>query len=337
MKNQSRRADFLAAYGFADAELVPLASDASARRYFRLLGGPRPAVLMDAAAELAQAEPFLRIAQHLARLGLSVPTVFGADSAAGLILLEDFGDALLARLIDAPDASADRPMEAMFDTATDALICLHEAPPPPALPHWDGDAMREAAAATFLEWWWPAVFGTPPEPAARSAFHQAMEEMLLPLQKAPKGFVHRDYFANNLFWLPEREGVCRIGMIDFQDAAIGHPAYDLVSLLEDARREIPKALKEREITRYLSRRANLDASAFRHAYAVCAAQRHLRVAALWVRLAKRDGRAQYSVHGPRTWRLLAEALEHPATAPLARFLDRFVPPSLRANPMSVAA
>ncbi|MBX5454712.1 MAG: phosphotransferase [Acidobacteriia bacterium] len=337
MKNKSRLADFLAAYGFADAELVPLASDASARRYFRLLGGPRPAVLMDTAAEIAQAEPFLRIAEHLARLGLSAPAVLGADAAAGLILLEDFGDLLLARLIDAADASAQSQTEAMFDTATDALICLHEAPPPPALPHWDGNAMQQAAAATFLEWWWPAAFGSPPEASIRSAFDRAMAEMLLPLQAGPKGFVHRDYFANNLFWLPEREGVRRIGIIDFQDAAIGHPAYDLVSLLEDARREIPKALKEREIARYLGRRTSLDASAFRHAYAVCAAQRHLRVAALWVRLAKRDGRAQYSVHGPRTWRLLAEALEHPATAPLARFLDRFVPPSLRANPMSIAA
>src|SRR5579875_237748 len=227
MKNQSRLADFLAAYGFADAELVPLASDASARRYFRLLGGPRPAVLMDTAAEIAQAEPFLRIAEHLARLGLSAPAVFGADAAAGLILLEDFGDLLLARLIDAADASAQSQTEAMFDTATDALICLHEAPPPPALPHWDGNAMQQAAAATFLEWWWPAAFGSPPEASIRSAFDQAMAEMLLPLKQARRDLFIATILPTIFSGCPSAKGFGGSGLSTFRTlpSAIRHTTW----------------------------------------------------------------------------------------------------------------
>jgi aminoglycoside/choline kinase family phosphotransferase len=137
--------------------------------------------------------------------------------------------------------------------------------------------------------------------------------------------------------LPQRDGIRKIGVIDFQGAAIGHPAYDLVSLLQDARREIPAALAARGMARYLAARPELDPSAFRAAYDACAAQRHLRVACQWVRLACRDSRPQYLAYGPRTWRLLAVALQTPATAPLAAALDRWVPPASRGNPPGRAA
>jgi aminoglycoside/choline kinase family phosphotransferase len=144
--------------------------------------------------------------------------------------------------------------------------------------------------------------------------------------------VHRDWFAGNLLRLPGR----RIGIIDFQGAAIGHPAYDLASLLQDARRDIPPAARERALCRYLSIRTELDADNFRAAFAVCAAQRHLRVACQWVRLALRDNRPQYLAHGPRTWRLLREALAEPAVQPLARALNRWIPPADRGNPPGLA-
>jgi aminoglycoside/choline kinase family phosphotransferase len=149
--------------------------------------------------------------------------------------------------------------------------------------------------------------------------------------------VHRDFFAGNLLWLPERNGPRRAGIIDFQSAAIGHPAYDLVSLLQDARRDIPTALEERAIARYLRARPEFDPGTFRTAYAACAAQRHLRVACQWVRLAQRDARPQYLVHGPRTWCLLTRALVDPAAAPLARVLSQFVPQEQRRNPPGLTA
>jgi aminoglycoside/choline kinase family phosphotransferase len=156
--------------------------------------------------------------------------------------------------------------------------------------------------------------------------------MLEHVEAGPRGFVHRDFFAGNLLWLPERTGPRRAGIIDFQSAAIGHPAYDLVSLLQDARRDIPSAVEDRVVARYLTARPELDPVSFRAAYAACAAQRHLRVACQWVRLARRDGKPQYLVHGPRTWRLLTKALAEPAAAPLAAALDRFVPLKQRCNP-----
>jgi len=149
------------------------------------------------------------------------------------------------------------------------------------------------------------------------------------------GFVHRDFFPANLMRLPDRTGPRRTGLLDFQDAAIGHPAYDLVSLVEDARRDVAPEIRSAAIARYLDARPEVDRDAFAAAMAVCAAQRHLRVAALWVRLALRDGKPRYLVHGPRCWRLLAAALEHPATRPLRDFLDAHVPARLRCNPVAL--
>jgi aminoglycoside/choline kinase family phosphotransferase len=156
--------------------------------------------------------------------------------------------------------------------------------------------------------------------------------MLEPVGRGPTSFVHRDYFAGNLLWLPERTGIRRVGIIDFQGAALGHPAYDLVSLLQDARRDIDPVLAERMLVRYLRARPEYDPASFRLAYDACAAQRHLRVACQWVRLARRDGRPQYLVYGPRTWALLDRTLQQPAAAALAAALDRWVPRSLRGNP-----
>jgi aminoglycoside/choline kinase family phosphotransferase len=299
-----------------------LAQDASFRRYLRLHGGPRPALLMDAPPGREDVRPFLRLAARLTGR-ISVPEIIAADAEAGLVLLEDFGDTLIASRLG--DAASDA---ARFDAAIDTLAALHEAPadlPPWDLPPWDAAAMAHATAATFLDWWWPAATHTAATPALRADFAAAMEALLAPLASGPRGFVHRDYFVGNLFWLPERAGIRRIGVIDFQDAGIGHPAYDVVSLVEDARRDLPEALRERAIARYLARRPELDAAAFRDACVICAAQRHLRVAALWVRLARRDGKPAYLAHAPRCWAMLRRALAAPPAAPLAGFLARHMP------------
>ena len=322
---------FVDRHGFAAARIAPLAQDASFRRYWRLAGGPREAVLMDAPPAHEDVRPYLAIGDGLARAGLSVPQVLAADPAAGLVLLEDFGDALF------PAVLASEPLELLYDGAVDALSVLARVPAGGELPRWGGAEMAATAGATFLDWWWPAVFGSEPLAAIRAGFFEAMAAMLAPLAEQPAGLVHRDYFAGNLFWLPHRAEAGRVGIIDFQDAALGSPAYDLVSLVQDARRDLPAELATRAIARTLAARPELDRGAFEAAFAVCAAQRHLRVACLWVRLARRDGKPGYLQHGPRCWALLERALAHPAAAPLADFLDRHVPHGLRRNPAAVAA
>ena len=325
---------FLAAHGFAGAVSAPLPGDAGHSRYLRLAGGPRPALLMDgsgaAAVGLPSAEAdlraFMAIAAHIRGIGLSAPEVIAADPPAGLLLVEDLGEPTHAALLD---AGAD-PLP-LYLAAAETLAALHQAPPPPGLPAWEGEAMARATAATFLEWWWPAAMGQAPAPAEREAFLSAIRAMLAPFEGAG-AFVHRDYFPANLLPLPARPGPAAVGIIDFQDAGHGHPAYDLVSLLQDARRDVDPAVREAATARYLAARPGLDRAAFEAATAAMAAQRHLRVAALWVRLDRRDGKPHYLRHGPRCWRLLDEALRHPATAPLAAFLDEHVPPARRANP-----
>src|SRR5579871_6673553 len=259
---------FLARHGYADARAEPLPGDASLRRYVRLSGGPRPALLMDAPPP-EDIRPFISIAEHLDAAGIRVPMIFAAEPETGLLLEEDLGDCLLANLVDG--GATDLP--GAFDTAIDVLVRTHcsvwqtghlregvggggasavaklcPLPLSPSrkgrgnsvhrLPLWDAPTMASTALATMFDWWWPAMFGSPAPGAARQDVTAALETMLAPVAAGPTGFVHRDYFAGNLLWLPDRT----IAVIDFQGAAIGHPAYDLASLLQDSRRDIPAAL-----------------------------------------------------------------------------------------------
>jgi aminoglycoside/choline kinase family phosphotransferase len=341
MSRERLIAAFLARHGYGAARAEPLAQDASFRRYLRLTGGPRPAVLMDAPPP-EDIRPFVHIASHLAGIGVSVPEIFASDEAEGLLLEEDLGDDLFAVPAPPPlggggwgEGAGEAGLP--FDAAVDVLVAMQRAPAPPGLPVWDAAMMAETALATLFDWWWPAMFGAPAHDAARRDFAIALEAMLAPVATGPAGFVHRDFFAGNLIWLPHRTGIRRVGVLDFQSAAIGHPAYDLVSLLQDVRRDIPEWVVERTIARYLAACPELDPAEFRAAYAACAAQRHLRVAGQWVRLARRDQRPGYLAFGPRTWRRLEQAVREPAAAPLATALDRWIPPDRRGNPPGLFA
>jgi hypothetical protein len=314
---------FLAAHGFGAARRETLPGDAGVRRYVRLLGGPCPALLVE---DPEHRDAFLRIAAHLAATGLSVPEVLAEDPARHLLLIEDLGEATHAGLLDAGADPAP-----LYAEAVEAMAAMHAAPPPAQLPRWDGAAMARTAAATFLDWWWPAVFGAMPDAGQRAALEDAIRRMMAPFEGAG-GFVHRDFFPANLIRIPDRQGARRTGIIDFQDAALGHPAYDMVSLVEDARRDVAPALRDAAIAQYLALRPEVDPAEFRAAMAAAAAQRHLRVAALWVRLDRRDGKPHYLHHGPRCWALLDAALAHPAAAPMRGFLDAHVPRALRGNP-----
>jgi len=312
---------FLARNGYAPSDAEPLAQDASFRRYLRIRGD-RPAVLMDAPPP-EDVRPFLRIAAHLHGLGLSTPAILAVDETRGLVLEEDLGDDLLSVLLDRGDAP-----DPLLDAAVDALVVMQRGAPPEGLPAWDAAAMASTAMGTLFDWWWPAQFGAPAPQVARDDVAAALATMLKPVATGPVCFVHRDYFAGNLLRLSNQ----RIGIIDFQGAALGHPAYDLVSLLQDARRDVPLASRQRALDRYLAARPELDPEKFQAAFTACAAQRHLRVACQWVRLALRDGRPQYLAHGPRTWRLLQDALSQPAAELLSIALNRWIPAAMRGNP-----
>jgi N-acetylmuramate 1-kinase len=307
---------FLAAAGWGAAARAPLAGDASPRRYERLTLGGRRVVLMDAApGPDAEPWPFLAVTDWLRGAGFSAPEVLAADPEAGLILLEDLGDTLYARVL--AGSPADEP--ALYAAAVDLLAALHVLPPPAGGVRWRPaiyDAatyLREARLA--VDWYLPAATGAPVPPECGAAFDALIADLTSPLAAAASLAVLRDYHAENLIWLPARAGHARVGLLDYQDLLVGHPAYDLVSLLEDARRDTSPGLRAAMTARYCAA-TGADPEAFAAAAAILAAQRNLKILGIFARLCRRDGKPGYLRHLPRVWDHLTRDLAHPALAPL---------------------
>jgi len=320
-------ADFLAAEGWEDTRLALLAADASFRRYYRLTDGERRAVLMDAPPPHEDVRPYVAVAAMLRGHGLSAPEIFAEDSERGLLLIEDFGDDTYTRLLA---RGADESQ--LYALAIDTLVALQRAvDAPPALPAYDEEVLlREAALLT--EWYAPAVLGSPLAAALHEEYLALWREVL-PLVALPGGtLVLRDYHVDNLMLLPDRSGVRSCGLLDFQDAVTGQPSYDLVSLLEDARRDIPGPLRQAMTERYLAAFPGLDRSAFVRSAAILSAQRNCKILGIFTRLWRRDGKRQYLAHIPRVWRLLEGDLRHPALTPIACWLDRHLPSETRCRP-----
>ncbi len=302
---------FLDGHGFGEATRTALAGDASARRYERLSGGPCPAVLMHSPPQIP-VEPFLHVADWLHRCAASAPRVLAADAKTGRVLLEDLGDDLFSHVL-----ARGGDERQLYHAAVDLLVDLQRQPPPEGLPAYD-DAWLLREAMLLPEWYAP---GTPADD------YRVIWEKLLPLTRVgADGFVYVDYHADNLLWLPERQGHARIGLLDFQDARIGPPAYDLVSLLEDARRDVAPDLAQAMIERYLAARPDLEPQAFRTAYAVLGAQRNAKIFGLFSRLARRDGKPAYLALLPRVAGHLKRDLEHPALAPLKDWFAQNITP-----------
>ena len=322
------RLAFLAGTAWRNARLTALAADASFRRYFRLTGGPAPALLMDAPPTKEDVRPFVRVGRHLRALGFSAPDIHAEDSAQGFLVIEDFGDATFTRrLAEGADEAA------LYTLATDTLIALHRHPEAAAVdvPPYDAAALQREADL-LIDWFLPAVTGAP-APAAVAAEYRAVWRALYPLaDAAPPTLVLRDYHVDNLMELPGRVGVAACGLLDFQDALIGSPAYDLVSLVNDARRDISRALRDAMVSRYLAAFPALDRGSFLAAAAMLSAQRNCKIVGIFARLMARDGKKVYLQHIPRVWRLLEADLVHPALAPLKMWLDGAIPPSLRIAP-----
>jgi aminoglycoside/choline kinase family phosphotransferase len=312
---------FLAAEGWHGARRAPLAGDASARRYERVTRGCDQAVLMDMAPGSGlEVGPFLAVTAWLRAGGLSAPEILGSDPALGLVLLEDLGDHLFARLCA---SEPERELE-LYAAAVDLIADLQRRPPPGAWapPPYDmAFLMREARL--IVEWYLPAVTGQPVSADLAAEYEALTAAAFAPVADA-RVPVLRDYHAENLIWLPRRAGHARVGLLDYQDMVLGHPAYDVVSLLEDARRDTGAGLRGAMLARYLAR-TGADPEAFDAAAHVLAAQRNLKILGLFTRLCRRDGKPRYLGYLPRVWAHLARDLDHPALAPLARFVARHLP------------
>ncbi len=313
--------EFLARHGWGDATILPLAGDASFRRYFRIHAGDRRAVLMDAPPPHEDPRPFVAIAEWLQQIGLAAPRVLAADLEQGLLLLDDFGDARMRETVD-EDPAIEREL---YETAVDVLVHLHRQPPMPGLsPHGLGEWLTELRL--FPDWYVPAV-GLPPVEV--ESWDAAWREVLAPVAEDGLGpvTVLRDYHAENVMLIDGRGGIERFGLLDFQDALAGHPAYDLVSVLEDARRDVPPQLERHMIDRYVAQAGADDR--FEPAYWALAAQRNTRILGVFCRLWKRDGKARYKQFQPRMWGLLERDLAQPSLEPVRAWFDANIPASHR--------
>jgi hypothetical protein len=357
---------FLAETDWARARQVPLSGDASSRRYIRLLRNGTSALLMDAPpkAESAACPPdadektrlklgynavarlagpdsrrFAAFAETLRALGLRAPEIYAADYGQGLLVIEDLGDDLFVRTI--AQGAAPQPL---YEAAVDVLSALHAQAAPPSLganelsvPLLAYDPLAYKAEVDLApEWLYPLAMGRALPNEAWAEWNELWQATLAGLAARGGVIVLRDYHAENLFWLPDRQGFARVGLIDFQDGLRGLPAYDLVSLLEDARRDVEPALGLAMMERYLSaarvRDARFDAQAFRAQAAILGAQRNAKILGIFSRLWRRDGKGQYLKLIPRVWGYMERDLEAPDLAGLRRWFDRHIPPARRIAP-----
>jgi hypothetical protein len=333
MSDRDRRiAGFLAEHGWSADGARPLAGDASFRRYWRVGGNGGTVVLMDAPPPDEDVRPFVAMARHLRRLGLSAPEILAADVDEGLLLIEDFGDETYTRLLAGGGAEPD-----LYALAIDVLASLHRLPAetaiPKGLPAYDEERLLDEACL-LTDWYLPFVTGAPTSPDVRHAYVEAWRAALPAVRRRPPTLVLRDFHVDNLIRLRGRSGIAACGLLDFQDAVAGPAAYDVMSLLEDARRDVGDDLRRAMLDRYRRSVGERDWPGFEAAFAVLAVQRHAKVIGIFTRLHVRDGKPVYLAHVPRVWRLLERGLPVPELSRVAAWFERHVPPPLRTAPLA---
>ena len=333
---------FLDASGHSGSKRERMAGDASTRSYARLIRDDGVFILMNspkrpdgaaiyggkpysAVVHLAEdVKPFVAICNGLRTRGFSAPVIHHTDLDEGFLVTEDFGTTGVI------EGDPPRPIAARYEAATDLLAALHREPLPEtlpltaeltyAIPVFDTDALL-TEASLMLDWYLPDR-GAEATGDLRAEFNAMWRDLLAGPAAAPKTWVLRDFHSPNLIWLGDREGFARLGIIDFQDTVLGSPAYDLASLLQDARIDVPEQLELALLTQYIkARRAadeGFDAAGFAGFYAIMSAQRNTKLLGIFARLNRRDGKPQYLRHQPRIWTYLNRSLAHPA---LSRIRD----------------
>ena len=313
---------FLAEHGWEGADIRPLAGDASFRRYFRVHRGRDTAVLMDAPPEHEDIGPFLTIAGHLLNRGFLPPRPLAIDRGRGLLLLEDFGDDRVGPLLQREPGRE----RAIYEAAIGILARLSDQPAPEDVAPYDEAAMAREVLL-FTEWYAPALGLEVDEAGFMDSWRQVWSEVVELAGRSPV-LVLRDYHADNLMVLPDRS---ELGLLDFQDALAGHAAYDLVSLLQDARRDVAPELEEAMIALYCERAKVADRDLFRSHYEILGAQRNTKILGIFTRLWKRDGKPFYPTMHPRIWNYLERNLSHPALGPVRAWFDANVPAEHRGD------
>ena len=315
---RQKKADaFLTQAGWGDARRQALAQDASTRSYTRLWG-QGTAIFMDAPPEQADSvADFVKVDAHLLALGLSAPKILAADVGQGFLLLEDLGDGLYPTVIAANPALE----PSLYETATDVLLHLQSQPAAPDLPNLSAQDWAEAAGLV-ADFYAKAITG---QAQGRAEIVTALAQVLTLLADGPRVMILRDYHAENLLHLPTRKGIAVAGLLDFQLAQMGQPAYDLVSLLQDARRDVPPQIEAAMIARFAKARGD-DLAAFQASYATLGALRALRILGIFARLCLDGGKPKYLALIPRVWGQLQRNLSHPDLTPLRDICARFLPP-----------
>ena len=311
---------FLNQSGWGGGKIEAIPGDASFRRYFRIRRARETAMLMYAPPPEEDPRPFVQVAQWLLANDMRAPKLLAQDLDAGWLLTEDFGDDRMREWVESrPDSE-----EAIYAQAIDALVQLHQKPAGPLDPYDMAVYQREAGLLT--EWYTPAMGLEVDNERYRAAWHEVLAPLIM--RQVPGVTVLRDYHAENIMILGQsgiRDG--EQGLIDFQDALVGHPAYDLVSLLQDARRDVSPELERAMLERYIAG-ANPGPD-FEADYAILGAQRNAKIVGIFTRLHKRDGKPRYLGYIPRVWALMERDLEHPALAPVAAWFDANIPDDLR--------
>ena len=310
--------DFLARSGWGGADILPLAGDASFRRYFRVIAPGRQAVLMDAPPPQEDPRPFIAVAQYLVAQGFAAPAILASDLHHGLVLIEDFGDARMREVVDAAPESELR----IYTDVVKLLARLHQLPCAELPPYSLQELHREAGL--FTEWYCPAVDLNVDVEGYRAAWGKAFAAI-----DGPVVTVLRDYHAENIMLIEGRSGEAALGLLDFQDALAGHPAYDLVSLLQDARRDVSPELEVSMREIYAA--AAVPGQAFDASYAVLGAQRNAKIIGIFMRLWKRDGKPRYLGYLPRVWDYLERDLKHPVLAEVAAWFAANIPVEKRGS------
>jgi aminoglycoside/choline kinase family phosphotransferase len=325
--------NFLCGAGWQNADRRALAADASFRRYERLCQGEVSAVLMDAPPPAENVRPFIKIANLLRSVGLSAPEILAQNTDDGLLLLEDFGDATYTQVLaDGGDEAG------LYALAIDALIHLHRTyknDPAIGVPPYD-DQLLVDEAFLLTDWYLPAVRGVETSPAARSEYRTLWHSAFAQARAVPDSLVLRDFHVDNLIWLKDRSGSAACGLLDFQDAVIGPVSYDVVSLLEDARRNVSSKLSAALLRQYCRAFPGLDVDRMMASYAVLGAQRSAKILGIFTRLDRRDGKSIYLHHIERVWRWLEGDLEHPVLKPLRNWFDEIIPKGSRLVPDAVS-
>ena len=320
--------EFCRASGWGGADLFPLPSDASFRTYTRLVDGDRSALLMDAPVEHENLPAFLLVADHLRAHGLRAPRIFARDMKQGLALIEDFGTDTFTRLL-AEDPARE---EALYLQATEVLIQLHKASTGTNVDVGDYDEKQLLAEVKLLpEWFVPEVRGSTVSETEFEAYTKAWRQDMQQVSADRSALVLRDYHVDNLMIISGGQGLASCGLLDFQDALIGHRAYDLVSLLQDARRDVNESTQTAVRSYYYAEMADIDPNQFEIDLAILGAQRHAKVLGIFARLSRRDNKHIYLKHISRVAALLEKCLQNPALNNVRQSMEAIVPSYVQAD------